>query len=322
MNLDFGRLARTELYRSVWAGRAPGTIADAPVLPVWQWRRYVHERAPRSLLTEPALWVLYPVPGDDPMWVPFGPADLERGAATARSMLADAGVRTGDSVLAVAPPAPWAGNTLPYLFSATDRLSAGEPLASVFPLSVATVEYKADLTVFPFSRRPTVIAGARADIDALLELAGKAGLQRPRFRLALIAGSMASVPPADLSESTAALIYLPGLFAPAGGRPDEPGIWLSPETAYVELIPDEEWSRSTQDPSRVPAIRTAAEAVGTSGELVVTVDNSVLPVVRLRTALRVRIAEFDADRGVRVEVLNRTPPRAREAVAVFTARRS
>jgi len=331
VRFDFARLARTGLYGAVWSGRVPADVAGAPPLSVWQWRRHVHEQAHRSLTTEPALWVLYPIPGDDPIWIPFGPRDLETGAAGAQRMLSDAGVSRGDVVLAVAPPAPWAGNTLPYLFSSADRLVAFDPPAradslrsdeglagvAVFPLSVTTVEYKSDLAVFPLSRGPTVIAGSRGDMEALLALAQRAGQRRPRFRLALVVGFAVAAHASDLSDSTAELLYVPGMFAPAGGRPDVPGVWLPPAAVHVELIPDEEWGRAAQDPSRVPAILTAAESVGAAGELVVTVANSVLPVIRLRTALRVRVADADPAVGIRIEVLNRMAPRTRDAAAAF-----
>ncbi|MBI3976051.1 MAG: hypothetical protein HY334_06640, partial [Armatimonadetes bacterium] len=67
------------------------------------------------------------------------------------------------------------------------------------------------------------------------------------------------------------------------------------------LIPDEEWGRTVQDPAHRPRAVPLAAAVGFSGELVVSVDNRALPVVRFRTQERVRVAEVDAARGVRVE---------------------
>ncbi|MGH2349091.1 MAG: hypothetical protein ACRDFT_06445, partial [bacterium] len=81
--VDLPALARTALYRDVWGGRVPAAVDAAPPLGVWQWRRHVHTGAHRSLIGPPAVWVLYPVPGDDPIWIPFGPADLEAGAVLA-----------------------------------------------------------------------------------------------------------------------------------------------------------------------------------------------------------------------------------------------
>lgn len=321
MRLDWARLARTPLYRAAWGDQRPDSLEDAPPMTVWQWRQHIHAHAERSLLSNPALWVLYPVPGDDAVWVPLGPADIEAGAAFARRMFASAGIVPGDAVLAVAPPAPWAGNTLPYLFSSTDRLlPKGSRLAAeVFPLSVTTVGYKADLSAFPLSRLPSVVAGSPDEIDALLQLAQTAGLQAPRFRLALLVGTHpAETNRADLADSIVHLLYIPGLFAPVGGHPDDTGVWLPAELLTAELIADDEWGRSVQDPARVPLVRPLAVAAGETGELVITVLNTALPVVRLRTALRIRVDEIAPD-GTRVEVISRPAARpAAERVSAFT----
>lgn len=55
------------------------------------------------------------------------------------------------------------------------------------------------------------------------------------------------------------------------------------------------------DDDAARAVLPLAAAVGLSGELVVSVDNAALPVVRFRTQERVRVAQVEATRGVRVE---------------------
>ncbi|HEV8353879.1 MAG TPA: hypothetical protein VGR24_06745 [bacterium] len=320
--LDLPALARTALYRDVWGGRVPAGVEDAPPVSVWQWRRHVHTEARRSLTGAPAVWVLYPIPGDDPIWIPLGPADIETGAALVGTTIAAAGVTPGDTVLAVAPGAPVAGNLLPYLLSSADRLrSFDAPTSvqgvSVFPLSLSTVGYKPDLVVFPLSRRPSVIAGTSADVAGLMELARRAGVTPPRFRLALLVTPPAGLHDAELADATANLLYLPGLFAPIGGRPGRPEVWLPAETATAELIRDDEWGRAVRDLSRVPAIRALTETQGESGELVITVHNAALPVVRMRTAIRVRVAE-PGPTGAWLEILSRAPGRAADPVAAFT----
>lgn len=333
MKFDWTRLARMPLYQTVWGGRAPAALEDATPMSMWQWRRHVHADAGRSLLSHPALWVLHTVPGDDPIWVPFGPPDIVNGAAFARGMFTAAGILPGDMVLAVAPPAPWAGNTLPYLFSATDRLLPSDSPAlaqglrpdtpptgaEVFPLSVTTVAYKADLSAFPLSRLLSVVAGSPGEIDALLQHAQRAGVAPPRFRLALLVGPDAAEPRSiELAHTVVPLLYLPGLFAPLGGRPEAAGVWLPSEMLTAEIVLDDEWGRSVRDPSCIPQMRAVGAAVGESGELVITVDNAALPVIRLRTAIRIRVEE-NTPAGARVTVL--TLPTVRpvaESSSAFT----
>jgi hypothetical protein len=321
--LDLPALARTALYRDVWGGRVPAGVDDAPPVSVWQWRRHVHTDARRSLTGAPAAWILYPIPGDDPVWIPFGPADLQIGAGRVGRTIAAAGVMPGDTVLAVAPSAPLAGNLLPYLLSSADRLTsfdapASAPGVSVFPLALSTVGYKSDLVVFPLSRRPSVITGTSADIAGMMELIRRAGLAPPRFRLALLVGPPAGPHDAELADHTAHLLYLPGLFAPLGGRTGRSGVWLPADTVIAELIRDDEWGRSIQDLSRVPRIRTLAASEGDAGELVITVPNTALPVVRLRTSLRVRVADVEPGTGSWLDVLSDVPARVAQASSSFT----
>ncbi len=325
MNVEWARLARLSLYRAAWGGRAPRALEDAPPLTVWQWRRHVHTDPARSLLGHPALWALFAIPDDDPIWVPFGPDDIAAGAAYARGMLASAGVLPGDPVLAVAPPAPWAGNTLPYLFSSTDLLVPAQthPAAEVFPVSVVTVGYKTDLSAFPLSRSPAVVCGSADEIDQLLRRAQLTGTTPPRFRLALLVGGESiDARGEDLAESVAQLLYLPGLFAPLGGRSGEAGVWLPAEMLTAEMVPDDEWGRGVQDLSRIPRMQALPTAIHEAGELVVTVPNTVLPLIRLRTGLRVRV-EAVTPAGARISLLTRrsTRPIAERASAFTPATR-
>jgi hypothetical protein len=282
-------------------------MSEAPFLTAWGWRRLVH-RDPGGALTRPAaLWALQPVPGDDPIWIPFAREDIFDAARRARAVFAEAGIRAGDVVLSVAPEGPWVGNATPYLISGVDALTPGEsPLgAEVLPLSVLTVSFKHDLTLFPFQRSPSVLVGTAADVLAVAATAQAAGAPPLRSRLLLLTGpAVERAVVRDLAPECVDLLYLPGAFAPFGGRPGASGVWLSSgkdAPLEAELIPDEEWGRSVQDPAYRPRALPLDAALGLSGELVVCVENHALPIVRFRTQERVRVVEVSPARGIRVD---------------------
>lgn len=298
------RAAALPVYRALWDGRAPRAIEEAPFLTSWAWRRLIRRHPARALARPAALWALQPVPGDDPVWIPFARGDVIAEARRARVVFREAGITPGDVILSVAPEGPWVGNATPYLISGTDALVPNEPPlgAEVLPLSVLTVSFKADLTLFPFARAPSVVVGAAAEVLAIAASARAAGAAPLRARLLLLSGPATDRSAVrDLAERCVDLLHLPGALAPFGGRPGEAGVWLPQTEVRGELIPDEEWGRTVQDPAHRPHAVPLAAAVGFSGELVVSVDNRALPVVRFRTQERVRVAEVDAARGVRVE---------------------
>lgn len=279
--------------------------ADAVYLTPWVWRRLVGRRPGRSLRRPAALWAMQPVPGEEPIWFPFAHEDIVTEARRARQVFREAGVRRGDVVLSVCPEGPWVGNALPFLLTATDALVPDLPPlgAQVFPLSVLTVTFKADLTVFPFGQAPTVLIGAASDLRTVADSAYRAGAPRLRARLLLLLG-----PPTDaallhdLAESIVPLAHLPGALAPFGGRPGRSGVCVPHDVVTAELIPDEEWGRAVQDPAYNPRAVPAAAALGESGELVVSYANHALPVVRFRTHERVRVVAAEAH-GVEIERL-------------------
>jgi len=298
------RAAALPLYRALWNGRVPRVIEEAPLLSAWAWRRHVRRDPGRSLAQPAALWVRQPVAGDDPIWIPLAREDILAAARLAGTVFREAGIGPGNVVLAVAPEGPWVGNAIPYLISGIDAVAPGaSPLgAEVLPLSVLTVSFKADLTLFPFSRAPSVVVGAASEILEIVAAARTAGASPLHSRLLLLFGpatDRASV--RDLAETCVDLLYLPGGFAPFGGRPGESGVWLPSAQVQGELIPDEEWGRAVTDPAHRPRTVPLTAAVGLSGELVVSVDARALPVVRFRTQERVKVAEVDAARGIRVE---------------------
>lgn len=292
------------LYRTAWSGRAPEALEEAPPLSAWAWRRFVRRDPGRSLAQPPALWALHPLPGDDPIWIPFAREDIIDAARRAGTLFSQAGIVSSDIVLSVAPEGPWLGNALPYLISGTEGLVPGRlpPLPEVLPLSVLTVSFKADLTLFPFTRVPSVVVGAAAEVMAIMAAGRGAGAAPLRSRLLLLTGPATDhAAVSDLADTCVDLLYLPGAFAPFGGRPGERGVWLPRDVVLGELIPDAEWGRAVADPSYHPRVLPLTAAVGLSGELVVSVDNAALPIVRFRTQERVRVAEVEATRGVRVE---------------------
>ncbi len=302
------RVAALPPYRAHWHGRAPRTLEEAPFMTAWAWRRMVIRHA-RALIRPAVLWALFPVPGDDPIWMPFAHDDVVAEARRALDVFRDAGLRPGDVVLSVAPEGPWVGNALPFLMAATDSLVPAHPPldVQVLPLAVLTVTFRPDLTLFPFRRLPTVLVGSAADLHAIADFARAAGAPPLRCRLLLLSGP--ATDPATVrgfAETCVSLLHLPGALAPFGGRADEPGVWLPQDKVRAELIPDAEWGRSIQDPAHVPRARPAAAAQGLSGELVVTVDDQALPVIRLRTQERVRVLAADAD-GVRIARIAPSP---------------
>ncbi len=284
-------------------------MSGAPFLTAWEWRRRVRRDPGRALIEPPALWALQPVPGDDPIWIPFARQDILDAARRARTMFREAGIRDGDVVLSVAPEGPWVGNAVPALIAGVDALTTGEPPlgAEVLPLSALTVSFKQDLTLFPFARSPTVLVGTAADLLAVAAAARTAGAPTLRSRLLLLTGpAVEEAITRDLVDERVDLLYLPGAFAPFGGRRGEEGVWLptgAEAPLEAELIPDEEWGRATQDPAHRPWALPLSAALGRSGELVVSVRNHAVPIVRFRTQERVRVVEVSATRGIRVERL-------------------
>lgn len=303
MNAVFDRAGRLPLYRRLWGVRTPRALEEAPYLTAWWWRQIVHPDPGRAPAVHPALWCLSAIPGDDPIWVPFGHDDILADAARAQITFRNAGIAAGDLVLSIAPSGPWVANATPYLIAATDSLTGRRPLgAEVLPLSVLTVAFKPDLTVFPFGRRPSVVVAAAADLATMVSLAASAGAQPLQCRLALMYGPAVErtrVP--RVAETIVDLLHLPGMLAPVGGRPGLPGVWLSEPAVTAELIPDDEWARAIAHPGVQPAAVPLAQALGRAGELVVTIPGSVLPLVRFRTQERVRVMEVDAADGVRIE---------------------
>lgn len=293
------RAARLPVYRALWGGRTPRFLRDAPLLSAWTWRAHVHRAPARCVAERPALWTLHEVPGDDPVWVAYAAADVVAEAASAVAAFRRAGVRDGDRALVVAPPGPWAWNAVPYLLSGLESVVADRIRCEVFALSMVTVSFKPELAIFPIEQRPSVLVAPAADVARLVELAP--GLRALPLRLALVAG-----PAAQIAWPTVGLLHLPGCLAPFAGEPGEEGLRLDPDRVTAELVPDEEWARAIQFPGRTPEAVALADAVGLSGELVVTVANRALPLVRFRTQERVRVR--GAAGGPRVERL--TVPRA------------
>lgn len=249
----------------------------------------------------PALWALFEIPGDDPLWMPFSARDVVLAARTAAAMFRLAGVRAGDIVLSVTPGGPWAGNLLPYLLTAADSLVDGTPLgAEVLPLSALTVSFRPDLTIFPLRRGPSVLLGRAEDVDAVLAHARAAGAPEIAPRLSLLYGQDGNRDRDGAAEHVA-LLYVPGLLAPCGGAPGRRGVRIPPEAAVTGLIPDEAWARSVAIPGTVPEVLAAPSARGRAGELVVTPAADALPAVALRTQLRVEVIDVDADGSVWVE---------------------
>jgi hypothetical protein len=270
----------------------------------WAWRRLFDRDPGRSLARPAVLWCLHAIPGDDPIWIPFGHDDIRREAARALAVFRDAGIRDGDVVLSVAPPGPWVANATPYLISTADSLDPDQrPLAAeVLPLSVLTVSFKADLTLFPFGRAPSVLVASAADALAIADLARSAGAPPLHCRLLLLYGPATDrARVSGLADTCVDLLHLPGAFAPFGGRPGEVGVWLPQQAVSGELIPDEEWGQAVQTPAYVPQALPLASASGLSGELVVSVPNEALPVIRFRTQERVRVLQVDPERGIRIE---------------------
>lgn len=273
-----------------------------PFQTAYQWRRTVHARPAAFLRQQPALWAMFEIPGDDPIWTPFASADVARAAASVQTLFRAAGVTRDDVILSVAPGGPWAGNALPYLLSASDSLLAdGEVIgAEVLPLSVLTVAFRPDLVLFPLRRAPSVLLGGATDLQEVLAQAATLGAPPPMPRLALVHGGDGSY---RFAPQDVELLFLPGCLAPVGGTPGQRGVWLPFDAVHAEVIPDEEWARGIASPGRIPEAVVAERAQDVSGELVVTVDDHALPLVRFRTHRRVRVAEV-GPAGVRVELLS------------------
>jgi len=308
MSTLLDRAATLPLYRAHWHGRTPRALEEAPFVSAWAWRRMVKRHA-GALIRPAVLWALHPVPGDDPVWIPFAHDDVAAEARRALDVFRDAGLRPGDVVLSVAPEGPWVGNALPFLMAAADSLVPDRPPlgVQVLPLAVLTVTFRPDLTLFPFRRLPTVLVGSSVDLHAIADFARAAGAPPLRCRLLLLSGP-ATDPTVvrSFAETCVSLLHLPGALAPFAGRPDGPGVWLPGDKVRAELIPDAEWGRSIQDPAYVPRALPAAAAQGFSGELVVTVDSEALPVIRFRTQERVRVLAADAA-GVRISRIAPSP---------------
>lgn len=264
---------------------------------VWECRRL----RPRAT---PALWALFEIPGDEPLWMPFSAGDVARAARVAHTMFALAGVRAGDVVLSITQSGPWAGNLLPYLLTATDSLTDGAVLgAQVFPLSVLTVSFKPDLTLFPLGRAPSVLLGRADDVDTVLGHARDGGAPEFTPRLALLYGR-------DRTRAYAPehvdLLYVPGLLAPCGGAPGRRGIRIPAGAAAAGVIPDEAWARSLTIPGTVPEVLPADRARRQTGELVVAPAGDAILVKALRTQLRVAVTDVEADGSAWVEPLSRS----------------
>lgn len=263
---------------------------------VWECR-HLRPRVP------PILWALFEIPGDEPLWMPFSVRDVARAAASAAAMFAQAGIRSGDVILSIAPGGPWAGNLLPYLLSAADTLGGNGPGAEVLPLSVTTVSFRPDLITFPLQRTPSVLLGRAADVDAVFGHLHSAGAPEFAPRLALLYGRerdrLYALEHVDL-------LYIPGLLAPCGGAPGRRGVRIPGADAVAGVIPDDAWACSVAIPGMIPEVVPASRARGQSGELVVTpVSDALLPVA-LRTQLRVAVVDVDDDGSVWVEP-NRRP---------------
>lgn len=288
-----------------------------PLLTPWRWRRMLSTRPLRRIAA--ALWCLCEIPGDDPVWMPFAPADIEEAARAADGVFRAAGVHAGDVVLAVAPGGPWLGNVLPYLLAAADSLLPGGEVigAEVIPLSVLTASYRPDLTLFPFERAPSVLLGPRAELRAVLELADSQRIPPLQPRLALVYGD-ARDGGRDTHDGAPApndveLLYLPGALAPFGGSPQVEGIWLPSSRVRCEVISDDEWARSVAFPHVTPRALPAHEAEGVTGELVVTVPNHVHPLSRFRTQRRIALRSVEAA-GVWISLLDGPRKRAADPV--------
>lgn len=265
----------------------------------YEWRRTVQSRPAAFLRAQPALWSLFEIPGDDPIWVPFGSADVEKAARGVQALFGSAGVTREDVILSVAPGGPWPGNALPYLLSASDTLLTGGDVitAEVLPLSAMTVAFRPDLVLFPLRRRPSVLLGDAADLQTVLAQATAQGAAPPTPRLALVYGNDGSH---QFAPEQVSLLFLPGCLAPVGGLLGQRGVWLRFDVLHAEIVPDDEWARSVATPGRIPECVVATEALGVTGELVVTVENHCLPIERLRTHHRVQVMEVGPT-GVRVE---------------------
>ena len=117
MSTLLDRAATLPLYRAHWHGRTPRALEEAPFVSAWAWRRMVKRHA-GALIRPAVLWALHPVPGDDPVWIPFAHDDVAAEARRALDVFRDAGLRPGDVVLSVAPGGPGVGNALPFLLAA------------------------------------------------------------------------------------------------------------------------------------------------------------------------------------------------------------
>ncbi len=281
---------RSPFYRRRWR-RRPGTagatdLSSLPVTTPAEWQRAVR-RNPRDVLSDlPALWTLTRHQGCD-LWCPVGHRDLPAAAANAASGLRRAGIRAGDRILAVLPPAPSVWNGLPYLILESN-LSV-----EFLPLSIDTLMYKPSLAAFPIARQPGVFLASRALAADLARLAGPL----PAWPRTVLFGDGA---PGER------LLALPGYPAPVGRC--EAGAWHLPEDAgLVEIQPAEIAAGDHPD------LRGASDArEGERGVLVLTTFTRAAPLVRLATGITVRAAGpapcACGDRALRFRIDDPTSP--------------
>jgi phenylacetate-coenzyme A ligase PaaK-like adenylate-forming protein len=255
-------------YRRRWR-RRPGVagqteLSSLPLTDLAEWRRAVR-RDPESVVSDlPALWTRSRHQGHD-VWFPVSHRDLPAVAVNAASGLRRAGVRDGDRILAVLPPAPSVWNSLPYLILESD-LSV-----EFFPLSIDTLAYKPSLAAFPIARQPDVFLASRALAADLARLAGPL----PAWPRTVFFGD---------GGHGERLMTLPGYPAPVGRC--EAGAWHLPEDAGLAEIQPVDITAGAQ-----PGLRRVSDAHdGECGVLVLTTFTRAAPLVRMATGIRVRAA--------------------------------
>ncbi|MBI3997868.1 MAG: hypothetical protein HY355_02465 [Armatimonadetes bacterium] len=276
---------RAPFYRTRWRRASPGDGPDAlsvlPVITPDEWSRALR-RNPRQVVADlPALWTLTRYAGRD-LWFPVAHRDLPVAASAAAAAMRLAGIRDGDRILAVLPPAPSIWNGLPYLLLQSDLA------VEILPLCVDTVTFKPSLAAFPIARGPKVFLASPVLGADLARLAGALPIWERTVFYEDAAAFEDPTPGAfgntDTSGTNAAvrLLALPGCPAPIGRC--GAGAWHLPAAAALAEIHPRTLAAGAR-----PQVRLLADAPQHErGVLVVTTFTHAAPLVRFVTDLAIR----------------------------------